>query len=457
MRPAAACAVIAVALAITAPAAAADSLFPRIGNPGYDVQHYEVLQKYDPRSDILNSSTVITALATADLREVSLDFQGPRLSGVFAQRREAHFRRRGSKLIVRLPRPVGAGSELVVEINYRGVARALVDPDGAREGWIATDDGAFVVGEPTGAQTWLPSNNVPSDKATFDVSTTVPNGRWVIGNGELVSRRRRHGTTTFRWRERRPMATYLATATSGRFDVSASTAGAVTFFDAVDSRFGADDRTAARRALARTPEILQHYTALYGDYPFRVVGGAVDRAPSVGYALESQSVSNYHQPPTAALVAHEVAHQWFGNSVTPREWVDVWLNEGFATWAQWDWSFRADDDGRSPAQRFEDAYAAAPDDAPFWRIAPGRPAANELFHDAVYTRGAMTLEGLRQIAGDDAFFRILRRWTTDHAYGNVATADFIALAEQETGRGLDAYFQDWLYTPAKPTRRPTEY
>ena len=441
-------AVLAAVLAAAAPAAARDSLFPQIGNEGYDVEHYDVVQKYDPRSDVLNGSTVITARSTADLAEFSLDFEGPRVSGVFVDGRAASDRRSGAKLIIWPTRGLAAGERFQVEVNYRGVPRPLVDPDGAREGWIATNDGAFVVGEPTGTQTWLPSNNTPADKATFDVTTTVPNGRWVIGNGDLVSRRRGRRTTRYRWRERRPMATYLATATNGRFGATSVRRRGITFFDAVDSSYSRDERDEAHVALERQPSIVADYASRYGAYPFRTAGGAVDRVPGVGYALESQSISNYHRPPAYALVAHELAHGWFGNSVTPRDWVDIWLNEGFATWVQWDWSHRADD-ASSPADRFAANYARGESD-PFWSVPPAAPRANEIFHEATYVRGAMTLEALRQIVGGATFARILRRWATEHRYGTVVTADFTALAEQEAGRDLDAFFRDWLYEPRKP-------
>ena len=450
-----------LALAPTALAGGArsvgDTLFPQIGNSGYDAQHYELRLSYTPLTRVLRGRATMRAHATETLRRFSLDLQGFRVSRVRVDGRPARFARRSTKLIV-TPRggSIAAGRPFAVRVEYAGVPRPVVDRDGAREGWLATGDGAHVVGEPTGSQGWFPNNNTPRDKATLDAATTVPKGVVVIGNGSLRRRTERRGRTTWHWREPRPMATYLATATLGRFRITRAREGGITFFNAIDPALATDERLAARAALARQPAIVAFYAQRYGPYPFDYVGGAIDRASKVGYALESQSISNYHEPPSAAVVAHEVAHQWFGNSVTPRDWTDIWLNEGFATWAQWDWSHQQDGESLSPAAWLRATYARDASHE-MWRVAPGAPRANELFHEATYIRGAMTLEGLRQIVGDDTYFRIMRRWATDNRYGSVATADFIALAERESGRDLDAYFQDWLYTPRKPAKRPSEY
>jgi hypothetical protein len=252
------------------------------------------------------------------------------------------------------------------------------------------------------------------------------------------------------------MSTYLATATLGRFDVTTrTTATGVTVFDAVDPLFTPTQKARAAVSLGKEPAIVESHTSLYGQYPFDWVGAAVDRASFVGYALESQSISNYDRAPSSATVAHEIGHQWFGNAVTPVEWVDIWLNEGFAEWVQWDWSARADG-GPSTADLWDENYAR-PDDDPVWQVPPANPEAATLFDEATYTRGAMTLEGLRQIVGDATFFQIMRQWESENRYGNVTTADFTALAERVSGRELTPYFQDWLYESGKPSITPANY
>ncbi len=428
-----------------------DSLFPEIGNGGYDVQDYLLRLDYDPATDLLVGRTTITARTTQDLSQFSLDFAQLDVTAVTVKGKPAAFAREGTKLVVTPKHGIKAGRELVVEVAYRGVPVPVTDPDGSQEGWFHTEDGAFVVNEPIGAQGWFPSNNHPTDKATFTIATTVPTGLTALGNGRLVGTSTTGDRTTWTWREERPMSTYLVTATLGDFDFSETrSATGVPIYSAIDASYTGADRERAEAALGLPGAILDDMTAQFGPYPWSTFGGAVDFAPDVGYALESQAMVMYDSPPSNATVAHEVSHHWFGNSVTPADWVDIWLNEGFATWAQWDWSHRRDGDPRTPAARFQATYDRLAATSPFWTVAPAAVTAEQLFSSATYTRGAMTLEALRQVIGDATFRGLLRTWEAEHRYGTARTADFIALAERVSGRRLDAFFQDWLYDTDKP-------
>jgi aminopeptidase N len=143
---------------------------------------------------------------------------------------------------------------------------------------------------------------------------------------------------------------------------------------------------------------------------------------------------------------HEFAHQWYGNSVTLTDWSDIWLNEGFAAYAEWLWD--AAHGGLSTAEQFQNAYD---DPQTVWSPAPANledPA--DLFGQQSYLRGAMTLEALRQMIGSQDFFVILREWAQQNEYGNVSTVDFIALSEHVSGQDLDAFFQAWLYVAERP-------
>jgi aminopeptidase N len=317
---------------------------------------------------------------------------------------------------------------------------------------VPTADGAFVVNEPQGSPGWYPSNDNPRDKATYDFVITVPEGITAIANGRLLSRRTTSGRTTWRWSEDSPMAPYLATATNGVFELRTDTVGRIPLYHAVDPAVG--NPTLSFERLAAEPEIIGFFSDLYGPYPFSTGGGVVDNG-GVGYALESQTKamydvqSNPNGAPGASTVVHEVAHQWLGNAVTLTVWPDIWLNEGFATWSEWIYSERHG--GPTAAEQFDTEFAR-PATSSFWRNPPAALSGPDVMFTAPpYDRGAMTLQALREKVGDSVFFDILRQWYADNRYGNVTTADFIALAERQSGQQLDSFFDIWLYRPVKPT------
>ena len=319
----------------------------------------------------------------------------------------------------------------------------VTDPDESIEGWVPTDDGAFVVGEPQGSPAWYPANDNPRDKATYDFSISVPAGLTVMANGVLVSHVTHSGRTRWVWRETDPMAPYLATATLGDFDLTISSTSGVPSYVAVDPQLS------HRHVLTKLPAIVAFYRSIYGSYPFDAVGAIVDVAPDVGYSLETQTKPVFDQMPDEATLAHELSHQWFGDSVTLTVWPDIWLHEGFATWSEWIWSEH--EGGRSAHRFFQLYYATPADDTEFWTPPPGDPGAPELLFDGTnYVRGAMTLQALREKVGDFTFFQIMQAWAARNQYGNVRTADFIALSEQKSGMNLHRFFDVWLYEPEKP-------
>jgi len=423
-----------------------DPYFPRSGNGGYDAVHYDLAIDYAPRSERLNATTRILAAASQDLSQFNLDFRGPRITRIAVQGQPAAFRRRGQELIVTPPAAIPAGTEFEVAVDYAGRVGPIRDPGGLSEGWFPTGDGAFVAGEPRGSPTWFPCNDVPTDKATYLIRITVPNGRKAFANGILVDRIRQGRKTTFVWRQDEPMATYLATATNGRFELETSTIGGIPSYVAVDPR----EAAASRHSLRKLPAILELLESEFGPYPFSSTGAIVDKAHFVGYALETQTMPIYDRAPDEVLLVHELAHQWFGDSVTPERWQEIWLNEGFATWAEWLWIAHR---GGQPIERsFNGFYRTPASEKRFWNPPPGDPGGpKNLFDNTVYVRGAMTLEALRQRVGDPVFKSIIRRWAAQHQYASASTAEFTALAEEESGQELDAFFADWLYEPGKPS------
>jgi len=210
----------------------------------------------------------------------------------------------------------------------------------------------------------------------------------------------------------------------------------------------------AARSFARQPEIIGFLSGLFGPYPFSAAGGIVDSTTAFGFALENQTRPVYSQgffsSPEGgdSVVVHELAHQWYGDSVAVHRWQDIWLNEGFASYAEWLWSER---EGQDTAQETFDFYLEVFDEeSGFWDLPIGDPGPDHLFDTPIYVRGAMTVHALRLEVGDTAFFRILRSWPQSRAGGTATTDDFIAHAERVSGRQLDDLFKAWLYSPTPP-------
>jgi aminopeptidase N len=423
-----------------------DPFFPNAGNGGYDVTHYDLTLDYEPATNQLTGTAVITATATQNLSTFDLDLRGFMIFRLLVNGTSAAFARSGEQeLVITPPAGLRSGRTFTVTIGYAGTPAVVTDPDQSIEGWVPTDDGAFVVGEPQGSPAWYPVNDNPRDKATYDFAITVPAGLTAMANGALVSNATSAGKTTWVWRETDPMAPYLATATLGRFDLTTSTTSGIPTYVAVDPQL------AKGQVLSKLPAAVDFFTSIYGPYPFNAVGAIVDSAKVVGYSLETQTKPVFDRMPDEATLVHEISHMWFGDSVTLTTWPDIWLHEGFATWSEWIWSEHQGN--KSAAQQFKQLYSTPAQDTAFWTPPPGDPGAPTfMFNGTIYLRGALTLEALREKIGDATFFQLLRTWATQHRYGNVTTAQFIALAEELSGMDLDHFFDVWLYQPAKPTQ-----
>jgi Peptidase family M1 domain/Peptidase M1 N-terminal domain len=637
-----------------------DPYYPLDGNGGYDVTHYQLDVRYDPSTDVLTGKAAIVATATQNLSRFDLDFVGLTVRSVTVNGAAAKWHRLGQELVIDPRQGLLAKSSFTVVVAYDGIPHALTEL--GQSGFIATNDGALVAGEPHVAATWYPVNDHPSDKASYSIRVSVPAGLQAVSNGVLVSQATTAGWTTWRWDEAAPMASYLATAMIGHFDIHAYTTGGLKFWDAIDPTLfaplapartgaqlaisqqadasykrlmrtidvpagggtlsfwvtrdtefpwdfffveahtvGVDDWTTladvnghssqdtgascpdswgglhtflahyqtnngdgscsptgtsgswnaatgksagyeqwqvdlsayagksvelslsyasdyvaqragvfiddvvsstgagstsfeadgnvfdgwtvpgppagspgndndwiaataaaeppplgslAQAVFSRQREILGFESKRFGSYPFQTSGGIVDALEGLSFALENQTRPVYSQDffgdvtGGTFVVVHELAHQWYGDDVSVRNWRDVWLNEGFATYTEWMWS---EDQGFGSAQEnFDFLYGVIPDDDPFWSVVVADPGPDLLFDFAEYGRGAMTLHQLRLAVGDAKFFSILKTWHAQHAGGNGSTEQFIALAESLSGQDLAALFNTWLYTPSKP-------
>ncbi|MFD7434652.1 M1 family metallopeptidase [Streptomyces sp. NPDC059861] len=433
-----------------------DPYFPKAGNGGYDVTHYDLALSYTPGTRHLTARTTITARATQDLSAFNLDLRGLRVEKVTVDGTAARWNRAGQELTVRPHDDLTEGRSFRVAVRYSGSPVTITDPDGSEEGWLPTADGALALGEPVGSMAWYPGNHHPSDKATYDIEVTVPKGLRAVSNGELRSERTTDGRTTTHWHTDRPMASYLTTLAVGRYDIGrTATPDGLPVYTAVDPA----EAAASREVLARIPEVLAWAEDRFGPYPFASTGAIVARPGDAAYALETQTRPFFPGTPDVPLLVHEIAHQWYGNSVSPESWQDMWLNEAFATYAEWLW---AEDHGGDTAQHTFDElhagtrYSTPEENAAVWLFPPANPpGAEHISGRPVYGRGAMVLHRIRQTLADDtAFDALLRDWATAHRHGNASTEDFTRYVEERAPeKNFDGVWEEWLYGEGKPARR----
>ncbi len=429
-----------------------DAYFPGAGNGGYDVRRYDIDLHYDPSSDRLTGRTTITATVTRNLSRFNLDLALP-ASTVQVDGARADHTQAGTELVVTPDRTLTSGDTMTVRVDYAGVP-SQTGPDSP---WVRTADGALAVGQPEIAAWWFPSNDHPVDKANVAVTVTVPPGVEALSNGRLLAgpEPAADGQHRWRWRAEAPMSPYLAFVAIGQYELVARDTPAGPYLAGYAEGLEPEVAAAARESIEQTPRIVGFLSELFGDYPFAQLGGVVPDAPNLGFALENQTRPVY-SPAFFSLgtdvdvVVHELAHQWFGDSVGVRRWRDIWLNEGFATYTEWLYSERT---GGASAQQITDRYFdVIPADSSFWQVPPGDPGADDLLDRAVYVRGAMALHAIRVAVGDETFLGTLRAWAQQRRGGSGTVEDFIALAEQRSGRQLGELADAWLYRPGRPDR-----
>ena len=423
-----------------------DPYVPGHGDPTYDVRHYDLDIEYRLQSNRLDGRASITAVAHEDLVTFALDLAGLRVTKLRVDgRAPAAYHHHGSRLELRPATLIAAGDEFTVDVVYQGQPRP-VDGIGGDAGWEELADGVIVAGQPHGAPSWFPCNDRPSNKAPYRVSLTVPNGYHAVANGALTGQRRRASATTWVYEQPEPMATYLATVQIGRYVVRALP-GSVPMVAILPGGRVRD----LDRGFGRQPEMMETFVELFGPYPFRAYRVVVTD-DDLEIPLEAQGLSvfgaNFLDDDWDAerLVAHELAHQWFGNCVTLREWKDIWLHEGFACYSEWLWSEHsgrrsADEHAREHWQRLDDL----PQD-----LLVGDPGPEDMFDDRVYKRGALLLHMLRLTLGDEDFFTVLQQWVVRHRHANASTDDLVSLTSEVAGTGLGPVFTEWLYQRPLP-------
>jgi Ca2+-binding RTX toxin-like protein len=436
-----------------------DSLYPGFGNGGYDVQHYTLdFNVTNVKTSQLNGLTTIAAKATQDLSRFNLDFVGFAIDGITINGKPAKFSRKGQELTITPARPFHINELFTAEVKYHGSPTVLNSVVyGNPVGWIPFDGGSFVLSsQPDGAANYYPVNDHPIDKATYSFNVTVPEPFEVAANGVLKSTTDNGNTTTYRFEARDPMVSYLTTVNIGQFDIET---GTMSNGIPIRNYFGDEIPKDLLKPFDLQPEMLSFFSDTFGTYPFEVYGAIVINS-DVGSALETQTLSIFgagdlgqtspyqggflYYGNTEELVAHEMSHQWFGDSVSLSDWGDIWLNESFATYAQGLWVEHKQ--GHAALNQWIKNTYNEVVDAKDTLVTPGKPPANDLFNGGVYNWGALALHALRLQIGDDAFFTTLKTYTSRFKNGNVRPNNFIAIAETVSQSDLKGFFADWIYS-----------
>lgn len=423
-----------------------DDYIPEHGNGGYRVRHYDLDLNYRVGPNRLSATATIEATAEHALSGFSLDLCGLRVKQPTVDGQPvAKFVHRNGKLRIWLRKPVPAGADFVVTVRYGGNPLPVSGIWGDI-GWDELTEGSLVANQPTGAPSWFPCNDHPADKASYRITVTADSPFTVLASGSLVATRRKAGATTWVFEQPEPTATYLATVQIGRYDMETLSRNPVQRL-ALPGRL----RDAATHDFGRQPAIMTEFERLFGPYPFTEYVSVVTE-DDLDDPVEAQGLSIFGanhvdgKRTHERLIAHELAHQWFGNSMTIGSWRDIWLNEGFATYAEWLWAEAA---GEGSAHEHADLWygkmSALPQD-----IAIGDPGVRRLFDERVYKRGALTVHALRRAIGDQEFFTLLWNWTAERRHGVVRTAEFTALAERHAPGRATALLAAWLFEPRLP-------
>jgi aminopeptidase N len=443
-----------------------DPLYPDLGNAGYDVQHVDVSIRLDTSSGRLQGLAEIEAIALDDLDSWSVDLDVLFPSEVLVDGEPAEWSHDGGELRIDPDAVIGTGEKFLTSIAYSGLTEPYDSPAATfMMGMQRSQDGFFAISEPDGTSSWLPVNDHPSDKATYRLAFSVPGPLVAAASGTLIDTvQGDDGFITYTFDVRDPVAPYLLAFGVGDFKrVEEQSPGGVN----IRNYFDLDIRESSLSIFDRQAEMIDFLAERFGPYPFEIYGALVLETSEVAVALETQTLSTFGTQVLGLgeeVVIHELAHQWFGNSVSLRRWDDIWLNEGFATYTQWLWV----EETQGPefrdlriAQAYDlmsgrqflsgtDSETVAAAQA-YRRFPPaGSPSADDIFNASVYLRGGLTLHALRLEVGDEDFFEIARTFQKQFAYGNADTADFAGTVAAVTGRDLTGFLRAWLYDEAMP-------
>ncbi len=426
-----------------------DPYIPTTGNFGYRVSRYELELEYKVAINRLAGSATITAVTLAELKGFSLDLSGAlAVSKVTVNgSRVAQFRSAAGKLHITVADRLPVGTTMTVVVRYGGSPRPIRSHWG-EVGFEELTEGVLVAGQPNGAASWFPCDDHPSAKASFQVQISTESPYFAIANGKLLARRARAGMTTWTYEQAEPTSTYLITLQIGVYQRHRLSKNGVETFSVLPDRLRAN----FEHDFGRQAQMMAFFVTVFGPYPLAEGYTVVVTDDDLEIPLEAQGISIFGanhcdgQRSSERLIAHELAHQWFGNSVTARRWRHIWLHEGFACYAEWLWSEHCGERSADElAREYHQRLISSPQN-----MVLADPGPRDMFDDRVYKRGALTLHALRKEIGDTSFFALLRDWTTRYRHSNVVTDDFTGLAGQYSNDSLDALWAGWLYSTQVP-------
>ena len=460
----------AAATATPGAAGLGDPLNPGLGNGGYDVLRYDLSLRYataDPAGSVTGDET-IQARATQALSQFNLDFGGGGVTGVSVNGKTARFKREAEELIVTPVSAIPDGQAFTVKITGFTATPTKITSNVHSVSFFTSPDGSAIAAQPYDAHLVYPCNDHPRDKALFTFAIDVPAGLDAVANGVETGHSTRGGRTTWTYVMTQPMATELTQIAVGNWDISAPRRHGATVLRDVTAP---SVTSAMQPALALEASHLDYLESKVGRYPFDTYGSLIVNA-EVGFSLETQTLSLFPYPFFTAYgrgvweptMVHELTHMWFGDSVSPWSWSDLWLNEGHASWYEFlfaesrgelleDTTDYPDPQGYATLDELMHAVYAHGDE---WRKASGPVALPKtgnvlrIFSDNVYHGGALALYALRQRVGSAAFDEVERAWVQRYEGKSASTDDFIALASEVSGQNVTEFLRDWLYGETTP-------
>ena len=389
-------------------------------NLGFHVTHYDLDFDYKVAPNRLEATATLTLSTWRELNHLTLDLtQGlsvrrVEVSGSIGIKR---YRHHGGKLRITFDQFTPVDTEMQLTIRYAGSPRPRRTAWGLL-GWEELENGALTANQPNGAPSWFPCDDTPDEKATYTFNVRADRGYVAVTN-----------TTA------RPMATYLATVQVGQFHRVALGRNTVAWLPPATQMGDLDKQQA----------MLDYFETVFGHYPFEDYQVVVHE-DELEIPLEAQGLSIFgvnHLQGNERLIAHELAHQWFGNSLGIAQWEDIWLNEGFACYAEWLW---ADFTGRMPIDVSVRTHYAKITPMQFTLADPGP---RDMFDDRVYKRGAIALHALRRAFGDAVFFNAVRDYVATNAHGIVETFDLVNAFKRQ-GVDISPILNAWIQHPELP-------